>query len=367
MTVSRAFILGRSSRIVPTPSATSSRTNSPTPHAPRSVSVLIGLMPAREPNGSRRGPVRTRRPVTARRLPGRNEAGQAGWSIVTTTVWPGTHERLGATVTGAGTTFAVWSPEAQWRRRLPVRRRRPRDPAGAAGAHAGGVARDGAGGGCRAAVRAAGRRAVRAGPRAAVQPAPAAAGPVRARRHRQVRPERPGLRPAGAGLGLRLRAVRAEGGRGRRRVRLGRRRATAHAVGGQRGLRGARARAHHAPPRGPRAAARHLRRAGAPGGRGRAGAAGRDRGRAAAGAAVRHRADRVPARAGQLLGLQHARVLRAARRVLVRGRHRRAGRGVQAPGPDAARGRDRGAAGRRLQPHGRGAARRTDALTARAR
>ena len=32
---------------------------------------------------------------------------------MTTTVWPGTHERLGATVTGAGTTFAVWSPEAR--------------------------------------------------------------------------------------------------------------------------------------------------------------------------------------------------------------------------------------------------------------
>ncbi len=31
---------------------------------------------------------------------------------MTTTVWPGTHERLGATVTGEGTTFAAWSPEA---------------------------------------------------------------------------------------------------------------------------------------------------------------------------------------------------------------------------------------------------------------
>ena len=31
---------------------------------------------------------------------------------MSTTVWPGTHERLGATVTDDGTTFAVWAPEA---------------------------------------------------------------------------------------------------------------------------------------------------------------------------------------------------------------------------------------------------------------
>ncbi len=37
---------------------------------------------------------------------------QAGWATVSATVWPGTHERLGATVTEHGTTFAVWAPEA---------------------------------------------------------------------------------------------------------------------------------------------------------------------------------------------------------------------------------------------------------------
>ena len=65
----------------------------------------------------------------------------------------------------------------------------------------------------------------------------------------------------------------------------------------------------------------------------------------------------LAARADQLLGLQHDRLLRAARRLLRRGAGRaarRPGRRVQGHGRRAARGRARGAARRGVQPHRRG-------------
>ncbi|MDH6188468.1 hypothetical protein M2168_001500 [Streptomyces sp. CZ24] len=125
-------------------------------------------------------------------------------------------------------------------------------------------------------------------------------------------------------------------------------------MGRHRHLRAARARLHHAPPGDPRGVARHLRGARPPGGRRPPGGAGGDRRRAAAGAPVRPRGPPAAARARQLLGVQLAGLVRAARR-LRRGRHHRAaGRRVPRDGPGAARGRHRGHPRRGLQPHRRG-------------
>ncbi len=66
-------------------------------------------------------------------------------------------------------------------------------------------------------------------------------------------------------------------------------------------------------------------------------------------------------RPDQLLGLQHPRLLRTARRVQLVGHPRPAGHGVQGDGPGAARRRHRGHPRRRLQPHGRGQRARADA------
>ena len=91
--------------------------------------------------------------------------------------------------------------------------------------------------------------------------------------------------------------------------------AAARRPGTHRHLRAARQGLHRAPPRHPGRAARHLRRAGPPGGDRLPQGARRHRGRAAAGAPLRHRADAAAARADELLGLQHPRVLRPARRL----------------------------------------------------
>ena len=120
----------------------------------------------------------------------------------------------------------------------------------------------------------------------------------------------------------------------------------------------------------PAGAARHLRR---PGLHGRDRAPDRPRrhgGRAAARPPARRR--RVPALAGprQLLGLQHPRLLRPARRLLGRGpgrAARRPGGRVQGDGEGAARGRPRGHPRRRLQPHRRGQPPRPDAVLPRHR
>ena len=70
---------------------------------------------------------------------------------------------------------------------------------------------------------------------------------------------------------------------------------------------------------------------------------------------------------GQLLGLQLDRLLRPARGLLLGRRPRPAGHRVQADGEELPRGRHRGDPRRRLQPHRRGRARRSDVLLPRAR
>src|SRR3954454_5293525 len=102
-----AFIFGRCSRIVPTPSATSSRTYSPGavlsgPAMPCSTSSIYGI---------RRGVFGSRHcaasDTMARVTPGlwRNRGERA-------TVWPGRHLPLGSTWTEEATNFAVHAPEA---------------------------------------------------------------------------------------------------------------------------------------------------------------------------------------------------------------------------------------------------------------
>ena len=136
-------------------------------------------------------------------------------------------------------------------------------------------------------------------------------------------------------------------------------------------LRGPRPRPDHAGRPAARGAARHLRRPGAPRGRRPPARPGRHRDRAAPGARVLLRA--APRREGpdQLLGLQHARLLRPARGLRDGGRAggRPGGRARRAArrGPRAARGRPRGAARRRLQPHLRGRAARPAPVLARPR
>ena len=157
--------------------------------------------------------------------------------------------------------------------------------------------------------------------RAALQPGQAAARPVRAGGRRRVHPARRGLR-------VRPRRT-ARSRRTPRRTCRGRSWCTTPSRGATTArpqtpwddtviyelhVRGF-TRRH---PGMPGAAARDVRRAGPPG---RDRAPGRprgDRGRAAADPPVRHRAGGDPARPDQLLGLQHDRLLRPARRVRVR-------------------------------------------------
>ena len=98
-------------------------------------------------------------------------------------------------------------------------------------------------------------------------------------------------------------------------------------------LRGARQGLHHAPPGGPAGAARHLRRARPRGGHRPPDRPRRDRRRTAAGPRERARGVPAAARADQLLGLQHDRLLRAAPGLLRRG----AGRAARRPGRPSSR------------------------------
>ena len=104
----------------------------------------------------------------------------------------------------------------------------------------------------------------------------------------------------------------------------------------------------------PEHAARHLRRPGHAGGDRIPAVAGRHGGRAAAGPPACRRSLPGRARAAQLLGLQHAGLLRARRALQQRRLARRAGARVQGHGQDAARRRDRSDPRRGLQPHRRG-------------
>ncbi len=111
----------------------------------------------------------------------------------------------------------------------------------------------------------------------------------------------------------------------------------------------------------PGAPPRHLRRTGLSGGDRAPARARRHLGRAPAGPALRVRAVPHRPRAVQLLGLQHPRLLRPARRVLLGRDARPAGARVQGDGQRVPRRRDRGHPRRGLQPHRRGRARGSDA------
>ena len=149
----------------------------------------------------------------------------------------------------------------------------------------------------------------------------------------------------------------------RSRLHVGRRPSAAHAVEGHRDLRGAR-QGHDAPAsRRAAPAARHLRGPRHPARDRPPEAPRRDGGRAPAGPHLPRR--QAPGRDGpaQLLGLQHARLLRA--RHALRGE--RFALRVQDDGQAAARGRARGDPRRRLQPHRRGQSPRAHAVVPRHR
>ena len=218
--------------------------------------------------------------------------------------------------------------------------------------------------GCRgrAALRLPRRRRLGPGPVPAAQPRQAAPRPLRPRhrgrgapRPRPLRPPRrprPARRPLGARrprLGPAPAALRHRRGR----VRLGCRRFPETLTHRVADLRGPRQERHPAAPRRPRGAARHVCRPRPPRLRRPPARAGCHRGRAAAGPHLHPRARPRAARPDEPLGLQHARLLRAARRVRGGGRPAGRPRRVQDDGQGPARRRHRGAARRRLQPHGR--------------
>ena len=230
-------------------------------------------------------------------------------------------------------------------------------PAAAARVHASRLARLRPGADARTAVRLPGERPVGARQRPSLQPvqdpvrslrarggAPHALARVadRPRRQQPAGPRHPGQCAMGAA-----------GGGDRRRLRLGRRSPAGDAAAGHGPVRAARARLHAAPSRRPREPARLV-----PGSRLRAGdrapeVARGDRGRAPARPRPRRRAAPGRSRADQLLGLQHARVLRPRVALRLRVPAARGGARVQDDGPGAARGRARGDPRRRLQPHWR--------------
>ena len=261
----------------------------------------------------------------------------------TTEVWPGRNWPLGATWSPESTNFAVYAPLARtaWlclyddrdaERRIELTEHslgiwhcavpdlRPGHP-----------------------LRLPRRRRLGPRPRPALQPRQAAARPLRHRDRR--RPDRPPgdlrlrRRAPRAAQRPRLRAVHRPQRRRGPRLRLGGRHPAAPALARHGDLRAAR-QGHDRPARpGPRAPARHLRRAGDARGRRLPARPGRDGRRAAARAPVLQRAGAGRARAGQLLGLQLARLLRPAQRLLLLRRPRPAGGRVQGDGQGVPPGR----------------------------
>ncbi len=168
----------------------------------------------------------------------------------------------------------------------------------------------------------------------------------------RYRPERSGSRSVVRRS--RQRGAGPAGGGRRPRVHVGRRPAPGHPVAQDDHLRDARQGLHDAPSADPGVAARHLRGADDRRGAEPSDVARRHRRRTDAGAPPCERSPPDGEGAGQLLGLQHARLLRAgsaAGRQHAAARHRAR---VQADGARAARRGHRSDPRRRLQPHGRG-------------
>ena len=263
---------------------------------------------------------------------------------------------------------------------MSVRRDRRGDPGRPAGARRVRLARLPARHRPRAALRLPRRGPVRPGAGAALQQPQAAHRPVRQgpRRHARhhVRVGRGALlvplRRPRRGQPRRLGAPRAQVRGDQPVLRLARRPPPAHAVPRHRDLRGPRQGAHAPAPGRPRGDAGHVLRRGPPGDD-RPPPAPRHHGdRAHAGAPVHPRRRADPARAAQLLGLQHRRLPGPALRLRDTDGHRASGAGrarpgVQGDGARPARRGHRGDPRRRLQPHRRGQPPGPDAVDARHR
>ena len=282
-------------------------------------------------------------------------------------VLPGSPSPLGALWDGTGTNFALWSAGAHGRRPLPVRRRRHRAPAAARGDDPPGVARPAARRRARASATATGCTA----------PTTRSAGlrynPAKLLLDPYTRAVDGGVTLHPSLFGYAGDAV--DGGArddqdsapyvprgvvvhdpfpwdGDRPLRTSWSDTVIYEVH----VKGATARHPDVPPhlRGTYAGlahpafVEHLQ------------SLGRDRRRTAAGAPLRQRAAPDAPRPDQLLGLQHPRLLRAARRLQLLGQRRRPGARVQDDGQGAARRRHRGDPRRRLQPHRRGRPHRAD-------
>ncbi len=222
----------------------------------------------------------------------------------------------------------------------------------------------------RTALRLPGLRTVRPQARPPFQPSQASARSVREGPGGVAALERrPLWLPGGPSLGRSLlrspqqRPGDAQVPSRRYRLHLGGRPPAAATLARERDLRAARARLHHASPRRSRAPARDLRRPGHPG-RDRPPAPPRRHRRGAAPhPGLSHRSPPGGARAHQLLGLQHPRLLRPGSALSVPADADRV-QGLRAAPP---RRGDRGDPGRGLQPHRRGKPSRAHPLLSRDR
>ena len=332
----------------------------------RGADELVARHPRRRAPGRRpRRPARPRRSARAMSAPP---------DTVSREVWPGRPFPLGATWDGHGTNFSLFSENADARRALPVRRRRPR---GARSRSSSGTAHiwhcylPGVGPGQRYGYRVA--RPLRPVRRAPLQPGQAADRPVRQgdRGRRSAGTRRTCCPTSPDGTERRRPRARRRGrrrgdpevDRRRRGLRLGGRRAAAHAVERDRHLRDPRQGLHDAPPGRARGPARHLRR---PGVRARRSATSSDLGVTAVELLpIHHIADESFLHERGLTnywGYSSIGYL-APHAALRRDRHaRRAGARVQGHGQGAAPRRHRGDPRRRLQPHRRGQPPRPDAV-----
>ncbi len=234
-------------------------------------------------------------------------------------IWPGHWQPLGATVDDGGTNFALFSREREAvelcvfdddgaETRVPLRE---------STFHVWHGYLPGVGAGTRYGYRVDGEFNPGNGAhfnanKLLVDPyARALDGDLRTRR-RRVREQR----------AMRLGRVCAQVGRRARRLRLGQGSRTRRRLGRHGPLRGARARLHHATPRRAAGVARHVRRACAPSLDRLLETTRRHDPRATAHPPLRQRASAAAPRAVELLGLQHPRLLRTARRLLVVGHSR---------------------------------------------
>ena len=293
----------------------------PAPHVSRTA-IMGGGTITHLPSGT--GPTTE---TLGARVPASTSYGGSASHPTVVGPWPGRPNPLGATWDGEGTNFALYAAGAEAVDVCLFDAERHGDPASPSRSRptTSGTATcprcTPASATASASTARSTRPTARAGTRASCSPTPTPAPSTASSsstgtgsgQRRGLRlpagPRRPGAGPP------RLGAVRPQVGRRPRRLPLGRRRTAADRLVRLGDLRAARQGLHQAAPAHPGEPPRHLRRPRPPGDDRLPDRARGHGDRAAAGAPLRQRALRAEARADQLLGLQHPRLLRPARRL----------------------------------------------------